>query len=158
MGGGEAWPPPQPVPPRFRRCTEAGEWGRLEVRKGVWAALRTCAAGASAPRPGPGRWGPSPPTQGRLRDRLLGSAQPSPTAQGGSASCPACAHLAAFCRVPFVPIALLGRCQRPKQGAWFVWEIGQKCFIPNQAPRAQQSLKILLWARGVASWHLTLAL
>lgn len=42
--------PPQPVPPCFRRCTEAGEWGRLEVRKGVWGTLGACAAGAAAPR------------------------------------------------------------------------------------------------------------
>lgn len=33
--GGEAWPALQLFPPLFRHCTESGEEGQLEVRKGV---------------------------------------------------------------------------------------------------------------------------
>ena len=181
--GAGATPPLPPLPPRPLGLRSAAGCG--EARPGLLCSLSLPASGVAQRLVSGAGWrsekgcgqlsGPvqlEPQRPGRALDTggqvrppregfetaPLGSAQPSPIARGGSASCPACAHLAAFCRVPFVPIALLGRCQRPEQGAWFVWEIGQKCFIPNQAPRAKQLLKILLRARGVASWHLTLAL
>lgn len=89
---------------------------------------------------------PSPPTQG-LEATLSSSAQALPCCLRQLLiwgwSCPPCCFPPEFFSFPF---PFLGGVQRPEQGTWFVWEIGQKCFIPNQAPRAKQSLKIFLQA------------